>query len=131
MSKLYDEEPIAEINIIPFVDIILVILIIFMVTVPQMAKEGFSIRLPKASSAKKISPSKLNITVSNTGDIFIDSQLTSPRQLALIARKAFEEEPSLKAVISADKSVSHGRVMEIIDIIKESGISQFVFSAQR
>ena len=131
MSKLYDEEPIAEINIIPFVDIILVILIIFMVTVPRLAKEGFSVRLPKASSAKKIKPSKLNITVSNTGDIFIDGQLTSADRLALIARKAFEEEPALRAVISADQSVSHGRVMEIVNIIKQSGISQFVFSAEK
>lgn len=129
MSTLYNEEPISEINVIPFVDIVLVVLIIFMVTVPQMVKEGFNIKLPKnSSSSKKIPPSKLSISVTYTGDIFFNGKLISNKDLSFVARKFFEEQPSTQAVISADKSVSHGRVMEIVSMIKESGIQNFIFS---
>ena len=53
MSSFYEEEPISEINIIPFVDIHLVVLIIFMVTAPTLLQEGFSVKLPPAVAGSK------------------------------------------------------------------------------
>ena len=133
MSDLYQEEDIAEINIIPFVDIILVVLIIFMITAPQLAREGFSVTLPKTSSgAEKISPSvPLKIEVTNTGDILLDGKLMSLNNLSLYARKLLEtDSTNSRLVISADVSVSHGRVMEIIDVMKKTGIQKFTFAVQ-
>ncbi len=134
MPDIYNEEPIAEINIIPFVDIILVVLIIFMITAPQLIREGFSVTLPKVSSGtKKLSPSvKLQIKVTNTGDILLEENLISLNNLSLYVRKLLETDsaPS-RLVISADVSVSHGRVMEIIDVMKQSGIQQFTFAVQQ
>lgn len=133
MSDLYKEETIAEINIIPFVDIILVVLIIFMITTPQLAREGFSVTLPKTSSGgEKLSPSvKLKIEVTNTGDILLDGHLMSLDNLSLYARKLLETESTdSRLVISADVSVSHGRVMEIIDVMKQAGVQKFTFTAQ-
>ena len=132
-SDVYNEEPIAEINIIPFVDIILVVLIIFMITAPQLIREGFSVTLPKTeSSTKKLSPSvKLKIEVTNTGDILLDGNLMSLNSLSLYVRKLMETDSvESRLVISADVSVSHGRVMEIIDVMKSSGIQQFTFAVQ-
>ena len=133
MSDLYQEEDIAEINIIPFVDIILVVLIIFMITAPQLAHEGFSVTLPKVSSgAEKLSPSlPLKIEVTNTGDILLDGNLMSLDNLSLYARKLLETDSAeSRLVISADVSVSHGRVMEIIDVMKKTGIQKFTFAVQ-
>ncbi|MDE0152155.1 MAG: biopolymer transporter ExbD [Bdellovibrionales bacterium] len=132
-SDTYNEEPIAEINIIPFVDIILVVLIIFMITAPQLIREGFSVTLPKAiSGAEEISPSvKFKIEVTNTGDILLDGNLMSLNNLSLYARKLLETgSVESRLIISADVSVSHGRVMEIIDVMKRSGIQQFTFAVQ-
>ena len=132
-SDVYNEEPIAEINIIPFVDIILVVLITFMITAPQLIREGFSVTLPKVSSStEKLSPSvKLKIEVTNTGDILLDGNLMSLNNLSLYARKLLETDSvDSRLVISADVSVSHGRVMEIIDVMKQSGIQQFTFTVQ-
>ena len=133
MSDLYKEETIAEINIIPFVDIILVVLIIFMITAPQLAREGFSVQLPKVSSGtEKLSPSvKLNIEVTNTGDILLDGNLMSLNNLSLYVKKLLETKSiNSRLVISADVSVSHGRVMEIVDVMKQTGIQQFTFAVQ-
>ena len=132
-SDVYNEEPIAEINIIPFVDIILVVLIIFMITAPQLIREGFSVTLPKVSSGtEELSPSvKLKIEVTNTGDILLDGNLMSLNNLSLYTRKLMETDSiDSRLVISADVSVSHGRVMEIIDVMKQSGIQQFTFAVQ-
>jgi len=132
-SDTYNEEPIAEINIIPFVDIILVVLIIFMITAPQLIREGFSVTLPKVSSGTNtISDSvKLKIEVTNTGDILLDGNLMSLNNLSLYARKLLETDSvESRLIISADVSVSHGRVMEIIDVMKKSGIQQFTFAVQ-
>ena len=133
MSDIYNEEPIAEINIIPFVDIILVVLIIFMITAPQLIREGFSVTLPQISSgAEKLpAPAQLRIQVANTGDILLKENLIALNDLSLYVRKLLETDsaPS-QLVISADVSVSHGRVMEIIDVMKKSGIQQFTFAVQ-
>ncbi len=127
MFSHHDEKPIAEINIIPFVDIILVILIIFMVTAPQLIKEGFSVKLPKSSSSNKLGSSQLNVVVNHTGDIFLGGQLISIEDLSFHIKKITENQPSAKVIISADESVSHGRVMEIVNVIKISGIQNFMF----
>lgn len=123
-----DDGQISSINIIPFVDIILVVLIIFMVTTPQLIREGFSVQLPQSSGQNKIESSPLDISVSYTGDIFIKQELFSIEDLSFYSKKMLEQNPSIQVVISADKSVSHGRVMEIVRTIKDSGVRNFMFA---
>ena len=65
-----NDEPIAEINIVPFVDIILVVLIIFMVTTPFIMKPSINIHLPKAASGSDTTPSQLTITIGSGGRPF-------------------------------------------------------------
>ena len=124
-----DDEQISSINIIPFVDIILVVLIIFMVTAPQFMKEGFSIQLPQSlGESQSISSTQLDIEVSYTGDIFLEGNLISIKELSFYAKKMTEQNSEVQVVISADKSASHGRVMEIVQTIKFSGVQNFMFA---
>ena len=125
-----NDELIAEMNIIPFVDIVLVLLIIFMAAAPRLVQKGFSIKLPQLASVETVKPEKFAISIHHTGDIFFNKQLISLDQLAFHSRKAAENQ-AIKAVISADISVSHGRVMEIIQTIKASGIENFIFTADQ
>ena len=129
-AKPYDDEAICEINIVPFVDIVLVLLIIFMAAVPYMPLRGLSVKLPQMTAGlSDITPSKLIIDVHHTGDIFFEGRLVSMEELSLTARKFFEGEPLTKAQIRADQSVSHGRVMEILAVLREAGLENFVFKA--
>lgn len=72
-----DDEPIAAINVVPLVDIILVVLIIFMVTAPLVLKPTIDINLPKASSGEASAPTPLNIAVRSDGAISLNGQAST------------------------------------------------------
>ncbi len=126
-----DDDIIAEINIVPFVDIILVVLIIFMVTAPMIVKPGIKIALPKAASADKSTPSKFNVSITSEGNIELNGQATGEEQLKAFAKKHLLEKPDAQAIISADKAISHGEVIKVIDWIKSSGITKFAIATEK
>ena len=126
-----DDAPISEINIVPFVDIILVVLIIFMVTTPFIMKPSININLPKAASGEDTTPSHLNISIGMNGETILNGKPTTDDEISQYASKAVESEPNLQAIISADKDVPHGRVITIIDVVKSSGIKKFAISIDK
>ena len=130
-GKLTEEsQPIAEINIIPFVDIILVILIIFMVTTPFIIKTGFSIDLPKADSAEEINPSKVNITIKTDGRVLFNGVEFEPNQIIEQLKKKNIEPDKAHVIISADKNVLHGKVISVINIMKTIGLKKVAITTQ-
>ncbi len=126
-----EDAPIAEINIVPFVDIILVVLIIFMVTTPFIIKPSININLPKAASGADTAPSQLNIAIGSGGETLLNGKPTNDEALSAFAKTSLSENPQVQAVISADKEVAHGRVITVIDIVKSAGISKFAISIDK
>ena len=126
------DEPLSEINIVPFVDIILVILIIFMVTTPLILRPALNVNLPKAASGKDTTPSSLSITISKSGVIFFNGKkLGSLEELKAKAKSLSSKNPKIQAVISADKDVSHGQVVEVMDAIKVGGVRKFAITTEK
>ena len=126
-----DEHPISEINVTPFVDIILVVLIIFMVTTPIIMNPSVQINLPKAASGDETAPSHLNISIDKTGSIFLNGKQTSVEALATETKSQVGQNPEIQAIVSADSDVSHGRVIEVIDSVKSSGVVKFAISISK
>ena len=126
-----DDEPIAEINIVPFVDIILVVLIIFMVTTPFIMKPSISINLPKAASGEDTAPSELNISIGANGETLLNGKPVNDDELSTTAKNNLAANKNTQAIISADKDVAHGRVISIIDIVKSAGITRFAISIDK
>ena len=126
-----DEGPIADINIVPFVDIILVVLIIFMVTTPFIMKPSINIHLPKAASGSETTPSQLTITIGSGGETLLNGKAVKDSEIGNYAVKAVSEKPDIQAIISADKDVPHGRVVGIIDLIKTAGIKKFAITIDK
>jgi len=126
-----DDEPIAAINIVPFVDIILVVLIIFMVTTPIIMKPSINVNLPKSSSGDKTEASKLAISIDKSGAIKLNGQPTNNEELSAYAKNILNEKPDIQAVISADKDISHGDVVGVIDTIKSAGIKKFAITIDK
>ena len=124
------DDPISTINITPFVDIILVVLIIFMVTTPLIMNPSIQIQLPKAASGEETPPAKLNVQVDKSGNIFLNGKPSSAEELKSEATIAAKN-PESQAVIAADREVSHGKVINVIDIIKSSGITKFAISTEK
>ena len=130
MKLVNEEEPISEINVTPFVDIILVVLIIFMVTTPLIMQPSLQIQLPKAATGESTNPSPFEVHMGQGGQILLNNQEVSLDTLAQEAQRLFLDEPDLRAVISADKNVPHGEVIAVIDAIKSAGISKFAITTQ-
>lgn len=123
-----DDGPISEINIVPFVDIILVVLIIFMVTTPFIMKPSININLPKAASGSKTSPSQLTITIGPSGETLFNGKVVKDHEIGKFAFEAVNKNPNIQAIISADEKVSHGKVVKVIDLIKTAGVQKFAIT---
>lgn len=117
-------KPMAEINVTPFVDVMLVLLIIFMVTAPLLTV-GVPVDLPK-TSAKPISESNepLVITVNKEGEIYLQETVVTietlvPRLVAITAAKA-----DTRIFIRGDKDLSYGRVMQVMATTTAAGFNK-------
>lgn len=127
-----EDEPIAEINVVPLVDIILVVLIIFMVTAPMVLKESIDVNLPQASSGKPQKQGEsLNVVIGQDGKFFLDGKEISPENLKKAAENAAKNNLASSAILTADKAVTLEKLTEVIDTIKSSGIKKVGFSIEK
>ncbi|MBN8536158.1 MAG: biopolymer transporter ExbD [Deltaproteobacteria bacterium] len=129
--KYQDEEPLSDINVVPLVDIILVVLIIFMVTAPMFMKPSINVNLPKAATGDQTQASKLNVSITVDGRLNLNGVFSSETKISEKAKEELAKNPEVQAVISADKDVSHGRVIAVLDIIKAAGVKKFAISIDK
>lgn len=125
------DDSISDINVVPLVDIVLVVLIIFMVTAPMIMKPSISVNLPKAASGESSVQTQLSISLGADGRAFLNGQPADDTAITNKAKDEFAKNPEVQAIISADKDVPHGRVMTIIDIVKLAGVKKFAFSIDK
>ena len=116
---------IAEINVTPLVDIMLVLLIIFMLTAHLIARQAIEIELPRAAQSTALQPTMLAIALKADGAIFLNEKPVTPAALREAIKAAVARDPKSQAVIAGDKRVSHGRVVWVLDTVKSLGITQF------
>lgn len=129
--KADQDEIMSEINVVPLVDVILVVLIIFMVTAPMIMKPSINVNLPKAASGEATTPSKLNITISGDGKLNLDGEMVEDAQVQAKALEEVGKNPDIQAIIAADKDVPHGRVVSVLDIVKGAGVKKFAISIDK
>lgn len=125
------DDVMAEINVVPLVDVILVVLIIFMVTAPMIMKPSINVNLPKAASGEATTPSKLNIAISSDGKLNLDGKLVEDSEVQAAAVAEVKKNPEIQAIISADKDVPHGRVVSVLDVVKGAGVKKFAISIDK
>ncbi len=112
----------SEINVTPFVDVMLVLLIIFMVTAPMMV-QGIDVNLPKATAkALKGSEERLIISIDNEMKVFINEQVVSVEFLTQKLVAILENLESKDVYLKADKQVPYGIVVNVISKIKQAGV---------
>lgn len=124
-------EGINEINVTPFVDVVLVLLVIFMVTAPMMMKDIIGLNLPKTSTADSQSLSTLAIAISKTGQYLLNGELMTLEDVKAKAQSAREQNKEVQAVISADVEARHGDVVRAIDTVKSAGIENFAIQVEK
>ena len=126
-----DEEVIADINITPFVDIILVVLIIFMVTATTIEPTAIKVNLPEAASGEATKNTSLGLTLLPDGALLLDGASITPDQLRSRIRTAQSNNEEIVCLIAADKAVAHGRVVWLMDLVKSEGVARFAINIDK
>ncbi len=119
------DDVISEINIVPLVDIILVVLIIFMVTAPALMKPAVEVDLPSAASGDPSEPTLLQVLVTLDGRVFVNNSEVDEVQAKEMCALEFQKNSEVQAIISADQGVNYGLVVKVLDWIKSSGVKNF------
>jgi len=114
----------ADINVTPLVDVMLVLLIIFMVTAPMMM-HGVKVDLPRTESRNiKTEEDPLLLTITKKGEIFVEDYKVEYKDLRGKLERIFANRAGKEILLEADKEVPYGLVMRIMAQVKEAGITK-------
>ena len=123
---------IADINVTPLVDIVLVLLIVFMITVPSIVNNpSIKVDLPKASNTDDTLKSTMAITLSRTSagyDLYVNGEKSDEAGLRAKIPVLKAANKDLQAIIAADKGISYGDVIHIVDVVKSLGVTKFALN---
>ncbi|MGN6593158.1 MAG: ExbD/TolR family protein [Terriglobales bacterium] len=112
----------AEINVTPLVDVMLVLLVIFMITAPAI-QSGIQISVPKTHNTKQLTQNLLIVNVDRSGNVYIGDQLTNLKTIAADLRKQGAETKSKEIYVRADEHLSWGVLARVMDAIKSGGLT--------
>lgn len=133
-SSYQDEEPgsgaITDINVTPLVDITLVLLIIFMVTARLIVTRGIEVESPKTVAGGPL-PSTLEITIRPGPRWYLGKRLVTDKQEIVAAvKQRLAQDKEFRPIITADRRVPHGDVMEIVDLLKRTKVKRFAMTTE-
>jgi len=120
-----DLDPVASINITPFVDVVLVLLVIFMVTAPIVLKDSLNIKLPSAASIDGKTSQSLGVVVTREGQVLVSGKPATRESLEETVKGLLQADRDASAVIAADTDAKHGDVVQVIDWLKSAGMNHF------
>jgi biopolymer transport protein TolR len=125
----------SEINVVPYIDVMLVLLIIFMVTAPLLS-QGVKVELPETDGAEAIDPDPavIVLSVEPTGQMYLnlgdpDAPLPAERVVELVS-VAMRREPGRPVLVKADRAVPYGRVVEGMVLLQQAGARKVGFVTQ-
>jgi biopolymer transport protein ExbD len=132
-SKLDDQDDgINDINITPFVDVVLVLLVIFMVTAPVMMKESLKVNLPKTlTSELSTKADSIGVAITKDGQVLFNGKLLSDDNLKTELLRLAQSAPETNFLISADTDTRHGDVVRIIDLLKKNNLNRFALQVEK
>lgn len=117
------------INVTPLVDVCLVLLVIMMVTAKAIVSQETPMDLPKAAMSTQVQV-VFKVEITPDGSISVDgTTLEKVEDLLTKARAAHDANPQVRVSIRADSSVSHGKVMRVVDLLKQAGVSKIAFAS--
>lgn len=120
---------ITEINITPFVDVVLVLLVIFMVTAPAMIKESLKVKLPKTLTSDLAGEGdQVGVAITKSGQVLLNGKLQTDQTL----REALTKyNPETRFMIMADVDSRHGELVRFIDLLKQNNLNRFALQVER
>ncbi len=122
-----DDAMMAELNVTPLVDVMLVLLIIFIVTAPMIVPQSLKVNLPKTQAVSQQDNAKnAQLIVESNGQASFEGQQVSDKELGQLFKDK-SSTPQFQLQVSADKAVPYGRVAEIMAIAQANGVTKMSF----
>jgi len=112
----------ADINITPLVDVVLVLLVIFMLTAPIL-QSGIEVAVPKTKTVKQITEERLVITIDRDQNVFLNNQPININQIGERIHQKMRDPEGQSVFLRADENVPFGAFATVMDAVKQSGIS--------
>jgi biopolymer transport protein ExbD len=133
-SSLYQDDEssgITDINVAPFVDVLLVLLVVFMVTAKLIVARGVEIDKPKAATGGEVQ-STLRVSVNAAGELFVNGdKFTDDVKAIERIKQVASTVDKPKAIIAGDRKSAYGGVMRAIDLVQQAGISAIALENER
>ena len=111
----------AEINITPFTDVVLVLLIIFMIATPFIYQSSMKVQLPQGSKSEG-NPRDIIITINSQGDVFLEDSQLNLTTLKYKISAMVKGKPDAFVIINGDKEVKYNVVMQVMEVVTQSGV---------
>jgi biopolymer transport protein TolR len=122
-------DPVADINITPFVDVVLVLLIVFMITAPMLAA-GMLVDLPKAKSARPLDPRQpVIITITKDGKLYVGRDEVSRAALTAAVRAKLGDDQNRQIYVRGDRDVIYGDIVAVMDQLALNGLVKMALVA--
>lgn len=123
--------PIAAINVTPFVDVTLVLLVIMMVSATHIVSQTMKVNLPKTSTSDGGAESLAAVSIDGEHRVFLNKQEVTLDELKGAFGRLKVDDPEATVVISADTKAEHGKVIEVMDLARGEGLSNFAVNVER
>ena len=111
----------VEINITPFTDVVLVLLIIFMIATPFIYQSSMKVQLPKASKSEETSRDII-ININAQGDVFLEDAKVDLGTLKYKLMAMVRSKPDASVIVNGDKNVKYDSVIQVMDVLTQSGV---------
>jgi len=111
----------AEINITPFTDVVLVLLIIFMIATPFIYQSSMKVQLPKASKSVEASRDII-ITINARGEVFLEDKKVDLETLKFKLMAMMRTKSDASVIVNGDKNVKYDSVIQVMDVLTQSGV---------
>ncbi|HEY6251194.1 MAG TPA: biopolymer transporter ExbD [Candidatus Angelobacter sp.] len=116
------QSSLSEINVTPFVDVVLVLLIIFMVTAPVL-QSGIEVSVPKTKTVKEIAEERVVVTITSKQDIYLGNDVVNINNIGQKLREKIRDPEGQAIYVRADENVPFGLFATVMDAVKASGIT--------
>lgn len=116
------ETSLSEINVTPFVDVVLVLLIIFMLTAPVL-QSGIEVSVPKTRTVKAISEERVVITITKNQEVYLGNDHVKLDELGDLLHKKFRDPQGQAVYVRADENVAFGAFATVMSAVKQAGIT--------
>lgn len=121
---------ITGINVTPLVDVVLVLLVVLMVASTYVVAQTLKVQLPKASATDGPAEKPLKVILTVDGGLLLDDAPTTPEAVSAALAAAVKADAETSLVVSADAAVEHGRVVGLIDLAKQAGVTRFAINVE-